>query len=285
MEIAIQIFFNSVIAGSIYLLVGLGFWMIYKTVKFFDLGYGALITIGAYGTFWAYKILGLSLFPSVALGIVLAAVLSFLLERFVYRPLRRRKASNMVLLVASLGIFTMGQAIVAILFSSQFKVLQKGTQQVFEILGAFITMPQVIIISSAILLAIALFLFLKYSMIGKSLKAISDDEEVSKIVGINTNRFIAYAFLIGGALAGYSGIMAGFDTGIEPTMGMNLLLKGVIAVIIGGMRNIWGVVLGAFLLGFVENLVVWYWSGEWKDAVAFGVLIIFLLFRPKGIFQ
>jgi branched-chain amino acid transport system permease protein len=91
-------------------------------------------------------------------------------------------------------------------------------------------------------------------------------------------------FFIGSALAGLAGILAGYDTGLEPTMGMSLLLKGVIASIIGGIGNVYGGVLGAFLLGFVENFGIWKISGEWKDAIAFGLLIIFLLFRPQGIF-
>jgi branched-chain amino acid transport system permease protein len=96
---------------------------------------------------------------------------------------------------------------------------------------------------------------------------------------------IQRVFIIGGAIAGLAGILVGYDTGLEPTMGMNLLLKGVIASIIGGIGNVWGGFLGAFLLGFVENFGIWKISGEWKDAIAFGLLIIFLLVRPKGILR
>jgi branched-chain amino acid transport system permease protein len=108
---------------------------------------------------------------------------------------------------------------------------------------------------------------------------------VAKIVGINTKKVIGWVFVIGSAIAGLAGILIGFDTGIEPTMGMSLLLKGVIASIIGGIGNVYGGVLGAFFLGFIENFGIWKISGEWKDAIAFGVLIIFLLFRPQGILR
>ena len=117
------------------------------------------------------------------------------------------------------------------------------------------------------------------------IKAISDDEEVAKIVGINTNKIIGRVFFIGSAIAGLAGILTGFDIGIEPTMGMSLLLKGVIASIIGGVGSVYGGVIGAFLLGFVENFGIWKISGEWKDAIAFSVLILFLLFRPNGILK
>ncbi|MDO8655872.1 MAG: TIGR01841 family phasin, partial [Nanoarchaeota archaeon] len=115
--------------------------------------------------------------------------------------------------------------------------------------------------------------------------ATQTQEEVSKIVGINTSKIIGRVFFIGSAIAGLAGILIGFDTGIEPTMGLSLLLKGVIASIIGGIGNVYGGVLGAFLLGFIENFGIWKISGEWKDAIAFGVLIIFLLFRPQGILR
>lgn len=121
------------------------------------------------------------------------------------------------------------------------------------------------------------------TMFGKMVSAISDDAVVARIVGINTNKLIGRVFFIGSAIAGFAGIMIGFDTGLEPTMGMSLLMKGVIAAIVGGVGNIYGGVLGAFLLGFAENFGVWQVSGEWKDAIAFAILIFFLIFRPKGI--
>jgi len=129
----------------------------------------------------------------------------------------------------------------------------------------------------------SLILLLYKTKFGKAVRAINDDEEVAKIVGINTNKIIGYVFFIGSAIAGLAGILVGFDTGIEPTMGLNLLIKCVIASIVGGVGNIYGGVLGAFLLGFVENFGIWKISGEWKDAIAFGLLILFLIFRPRGI--
>ena len=146
-----------------------------------------------------------------------------------------------------------------------------------------ITQTQLIIILVTVLILAGLVLLLYKTQFGKAVRAISDDEEVARIVGINTNKIIGCVFFIGSALAGLAGILVGFDTGIEPTMGLGLLLKGVIASIIGGVGDIYGGVLGAFLLGFVENFGIWKISGEWKDAIAFTLLIVFLIFRPRGI--
>lgn len=287
MEILPQLIVNSIIAGAIYTMVALGFNLIYGTVKFFDLGYGALTAVGGYAVFYFYKQLGLNIFLAILIGVVIAGLVGYIIHKFVYDPLRSRKSTSMVLLVASLGAFTALQAIIAILFTSQFQTLSQsaGTDRVFDIGGGVITGVQLIILVTGLLIMVIMAAVMKYTMFGKAVKAVGDDEEVSKIVGINTSKVIGLVFFIGSAIAGLAGILVGFDTGIEPTMGLSLLLKGVIASIIGGIGNIYGGVLGAFLLGFIENFGIWKISGEWKDAIAFGVLIIFLLWRPQGILK
>ena len=193
----------------------------------------------------------------------------------------------MALLIASLGAFTALQAVIAILFTSQFQTLWQNysTQKIYEIYGGVITQTQLIILISGILITAALVFFLKYTLLGKMVRAVSDDEETAKIIGINTDKIVGRVFIIGSAIAGLAGILVGFDTGVEPTMGMSLLLKGVVVSVIGGVGNIYGGFLGAFLLGFVENFGIWKISGEWKDAIAFALLIVFLLFRPQGIMR
>ena len=287
MDIIPQLIVNSIIAGAIYTLVALGFNLIYGTVKFFDLGYGALTAVGGYAVFYLYKTLGAPIYVAVIVGVLVSGLVGYAIYRLVYAPLRKKKSSGMVLLVGALGAFTALQAIIAILFTSQFQTLSQsaGSEQVYQIFGGVITQVQLIMLISGLVIMVVMGLVLKYTMFGKAVKAVGDDEEVSKIVGINTPKIIGWVFFIGSSIAGLAGILVGFDTGIEPTMGLSLLLKGVIAAIIGGIGNVYGGVLGAFLLGFIENFGIWKISGEWKDAIAFGVLILFLLFRPQGILR
>ena len=280
-----QLILNSIIAGAIYTLVALGFNLIYGATKFFNLAHGVLAAVGGYSVFFFGKTMGWNIYFATALGIIFAGLLGYGLDKFVYLPLRRRKASKMILLVASLGALTAIQAIIAILFTSQFRTLSQntGAQKIYEVFGGVITETQLVILITGIAIMTVLALILKYTMFGKTIKAISDDEEVARIVGINTDKIIGYVFFIGSAIAGLAGILVGFDTGIQPTIGLGLLLKGVIASIVGGIGNVYGGVIGAFLLGFVENFGIWKISGEWKDAIAFALLIIFLIFRPRGI--
>lgn len=287
MDILPQLILNSIIAGSIYALIALGFNLIYGVTKFFNLTHGVMATVGGYSVFYFAKTLGWSLLLSIVIGVLLTGLIGYIIDKLVYLPLRNKKASNMVLLVASLGLFTAIQAIIAILFTSQYQTLSQNIsgQRIYEIFGGVITQTQFIILVSAITITVGLILLLKYTMFGKAVKAVSDDEEVSKIIGINTNKIIGFVVFIGSAIAGLGGILVGFDTGIEPTMGFVLLLKGIIAAIIGGVGTIYGALAGAFLLGFVENFGIWQISGEWKDVIAFALLIVFLIFRPRGIIK
>jgi branched-chain amino acid transport system permease protein len=285
MDIIPQLVLNTVIAGAEYALIAVGFTLIYSAARFFDLGYGALAAMGGYSVLYFYVMLGWGLVPSLLLGVFVAGALGSLVEFVLYRPLRSRKSSNTVMLVASLGVLTVVQSLVAILFTSQFRTLSKnpGAGTVYQIFGGAITETQVVILVAAVVVTVGLALLLKYSLFGKAVRAISDDEEVSRIVGIDTKRILAYVFFLGTAIGGIAGISTGFDTGLQPTMGLTLLLKGVVAAIVGGIGSVWGAGLGALLLALAENLGAWQFSGEWKDAIAFVMLIAFLLFRPQGI--
>ena len=280
-----QLIVNSIIAGSIYSLVALGFNLIFGTTKFFNINHGVVSTIAGYTVFYLSKTLGLDSILSIIIAIIFSGIVGYLSEKLVFLKMRERKASGMVMLVGSLGLFTAIQAVIAILFTSQFQTISTNISEskVYNILGGIITSTQLIILISVIVITVTLALSMKLTRFGKAVKAISDDVEVAKIVGINTDKIIAKVFFIGSMIAGVAGIAIGFDTGIEPTMGMNLLLKGVIASIIGGVGNVYGGMLGAFFLGFIENFGIWKISGEWKDAIAFFVLILFLIFKPGGI--
>lgn len=285
MEIGVQIALNAVIAGALYALIGLGFNLTYSTARFFDLGYGAVAVAGGYAMYFLYDDLGLSIALALVLAVAIAGSLGFITEKLVYRPLRQRKATPTVLLIASLGVLTVIQAVVTMLFTSEFRTLSQDNlgERVFSIFGGAITQTQVLILIAALAIMAVMGFALRYSMFGKAIRAIADDEEVAQVVGIDSEKLIGIVFFIGAAIGGTAGIATGFDTGLQPTLGLSLLLKGIIAAIIGGLGNPYGGVAGAFLLAIVENVGVWYFTGEWRDALAFAVLTLFLLLRPQGI--
>ncbi|MBI2097950.1 MAG: branched-chain amino acid ABC transporter permease [Candidatus Vogelbacteria bacterium] len=282
MDIVPQLVANSVIAGALYALLALGFNFLYRTVKFFDLSYGAIAATGGYTVFALSKLAGLSIWLAAPAGVLAGALLAWLINLTIYRPLRARRASNLVLLVAALGVMTILQAALAIIFSSQFQTLSASLSTVVEIAGGVYTVTQLVILAAALLTFVALHL-LKRTRLGKSIEAVADDVEVARITGLKVERITSAVVLTAGAIAGLAGILVGFDTGLEPTMGLALLLKAVIAAIVGGLGTAFGALFGGFLLGAVENFGIWQFSGEWKDAIAFMLLIVFLVFRPQGL--
>ena len=278
-----QLTLNSVVAGSFYVLIALGFTLMYRVAGFFNLAHGAVAAVGGYAVFYLVSAFGFNVWPAGLIGVLFAGLLGFVLYRLVYFSLLKRKASDMVLLIASLGVFTVLQALLAILFTSRFRIISSGGREVYELFGGHITQVQVIAVAFSAVVAIGLFFLLRHTLFGKAVRAIGDEEEVSKIVGINTTRVIGTVFFIGSVVAGLAGVLVGFDVGLEPIMGFDLLLKGVVAAIIGGVGSLSGAIFGGLLLGFVENFGIWKISGEWKDAIAFILLILFLIFRPRGI--
>ncbi len=150
-------------------------------------------------------------------------------------------------------------------------------------MGAVITDIQIMLLVVSGLLLAALWAIVEKTKMGKAIRAVADDPVGASVSGIYPERVILYVFGIGSALAGMAGVLISLETNIEPTMGMNAILKGIIASIIGGIGSIPGAVLGGFFLGIVENLGIWKIQAGWKDTISFAALIIFLLFKPEGI--
>jgi len=278
-----QLFLNSLIAGSIYALIALGFSIIYRTVKFFHFTHGIVYTAGAYFAYSLFTSLQFSFLISFFVSILLASLLGVIIDRTVYYPLRFKKASNLSFLIASFGVFIFLQNLIALIYGNKILTLRTGPiKEGYHIFGAVITPIQILILTVSIILVFLLWLFIKQTKLGKTMRAVFDDPLASNVVGINPERIIFISFALGSLLAGVAGILISLETNLEPTMGFIPLLKGIIASIIGGVGSIPGSILGGFFLGLVENLGIWKISAGWKDLIAFVILIIFLLLKPRG---
>ena len=279
-----QLMLNGIIAGSIYGLVALGFTVIYGTVKFFHFAHGVVFAAGAYFAYTFFILFDINPLISFFLSIALASLLGIAIDRFVYHPLRKNNAPNLVYLIASFGVFIFLQNLIQLIFGAQILTLRTGPiKEGHHFLGAVITDTQIIIIVASLVLFILTWLFIQKTKLGKVIRAVSDDPIAARVVGINSEKIILAAFAIGSALAGAAGILISLETNIEPTMGLNAILKGIIASIVGGIGSIPGALFGGFFLGLAENLGIWKIQAGWKDTIAFAILIIFLLLRPSGI--
>lgn len=279
-----QSILNSIIAGSIYALIALGFTIIYRTVKFFHFAHGVVYTAGAYFAYTFLIIFGLNPVISFFFAIILTALLGIAIDKLVYYPLRKHNAPNLVYMIASFGVFIFLQNLFQLIFGAQILTLRTGAvKEGHHFLGAVITDIQILIIFASLVLFVLGWLFIQKTKLGKAIRAVSDDPIGARVVGINSEKIIMIAFAIGSALAGAAGILISLETNIEPTMGMNAILKGIVASIVGGIGSIPGALLGGLLIGLAENLGIWQIQAGWKDTIAFVILIIFLLIRPSGI--
>jgi len=281
---SMQFIFNGIIAGSLYALIALGFTLIYRTVKFFHFAHGVVYAAGAYLAYTFFILFGVNPLISFFLSIILASVLGIVIDRFVYHPLRKRNTPNLVYLIASFGVFIFLQNLLQLIFGAQILTLRTGpVKEGHHILGAVITDIQILIIVVGLILFLLTWLFIQKTKLGKAIRAVADDHIGARVVGINSEKIILAVFAIGSALAGAAGILISLETNIEPTMGMNAILKGIIASIVGGVGSIPGALFGGLFLGLAENLGIWKIQAGWKDTIAFAILIIFLLLRPSGI--
>jgi branched-chain amino acid transport system permease protein len=280
-----QLLLNGIIAGSIYTIIALSYSIIYRIVKFFHFAHAIVFTLGAYFAYLYAFLLGLSLVASIFLAVLSATFIGILIELIVYRPLRKKGSTPLILLLSSFGVYIVLQNIISIAFGDNSNTLRKGiVHEGIEIFGARISQTQILILIVNLVLLIGCWAMMKYTKIGSTMRAVAANSELAFATGIDTNKVILFAFTIGSFLAGIAGILISFDTDMTPTMGMNTLMMGVVAVIIGGVGSIPGAALGAFLLAFAQNLGVWKISSQWQDAIAFIVLLLFLLIRPQGFF-
>jgi len=278
-----QLILNGIISGSYWGLVALGFALIYNSCQFFHFSHAAVFTSGAYFTYLFKNWVGLPIYLSIPFAIFFSAVLGCSIELLIYRPLRNKNASSIVLLLASLGVYILIQNIISLLFGNNLLSIRSNIiSSGLNLFDTRITLIQLVIIFTSILLFLLVTIILYYTKIGKAYRAVASDNELANISGVNSNRIILWTFTLGSSLAGIAGILISFDIDMLPTMGMNALLMGVVAVIIGGVGSIPGTALGALFLGLVQQFGVWKISSQWQNTIAFLILFIFLLFRPFG---
>lgn len=286
-----QVVWDGLFVGSFYALIALGYSMVYGIIKLLNFAHGDLYMLGAFIGFSVLASLGgipatLSLGALVVvmmLSMVLTGTAGVIIERLAYRPLRG--APRLAVLITAVGAsFTLEYGVAAIAGPNPrgFPIRLGG--DVFMVLGARVTLPQIVLMLIAGLLMLALDTYIRKTSTGRAMRSISLDMKGSLLMGVNVNAVISRTFFIGSALAGAAGVMAGAYYGkIDFLMGFIIGLKAFTAAVIGGIGNIRGAMLGGLVLGLVEAFGSELVGGQWRDAFAFGVLILFLTLRPTGI--
>ncbi|MDQ0155302.1 branched-chain amino acid ABC transporter permease [Robertmurraya andreesenii] len=280
----IQQLINGISLGSIYALIALGYTMVYGIIKLINFAHGEVFMIGAFVGFYAIAGWGLGFFPALILSMVTCAIFGVLIERIAYR--RLRNATRIAALITAIGVSLLIQYTVIYARGAQVEVYPNVlANKKFDIFGVQVSSQSLLILTVSIILMIILQFIVHKTKIGKAMRAVSHDMEAARLMGINVNTTISATFAIGSSLAGAAGVFFGvYYTKIEPLMGVIPGVKAFVAAVLGGIGIIPGAMVGGMLLGIVETIVSAIGLSLWRDAAAFIILILILLFRPSGIF-
>jgi len=279
----IQQLINGISLGSIYALIALGYTMVYGIIKLINFAHGDIYMVGAYVAFFATTYLKLSFFPALLLAMVVAAIVGVIIERLAYRPLRY--APRIAVLITAIGVSLLLEYGGILLVSPQPRTFPTLFQTDVYVFGNIVVnSQQVLILAVALSLMVILTYVVQRTKIGKAMRAVSFDTDAARLMGIDVDRVISITFAIGSALAAAAGMLVGvYYNSIDPLMGIMPGLKAFVAAVLGGIGVIPGAMLGGILMGITEALVSGFISSTFRDAAAFAILIIILLFKPSGL--
>ncbi|MBK9292874.1 MAG: branched-chain amino acid ABC transporter permease [Oligoflexia bacterium] len=291
MEEFIQHLINGLSLGSIYALIALGYTMVYGILQLINFAHSDVYMMGAFIGLYSSRFLGiqekpglLSFISVLFISMVGCSIVGFLIERLAYRPLRGAPKLNALITAIGVSLFLQysGQIVFGATPQSFPNILEDA--DLLALGGVHLTLFDVTIFMTTLSLMLILRYIINSTKLGKAMRAVSYNGQWASLMGIPVNKIISMTFIIGSALAAAGGILVGMKyPKIEPLMGTMIGLKAFVAAVLGGIGNISGAVLGAMIMGIAEEFVVGYGASTYRDALAFGILILILLFRPAGI--
>jgi branched-chain amino acid transport system permease protein len=283
-----QLIANSLITGSIYALASAGLALTFGILKILNFAHGHTMMVGAYVYFLFVMLLRIGMFPAALLTIVVMLILGFLTLKIFIKPFA---ASSLLPFVTTVALGAILESIIGMVFGVNVQSFSSSfASDSLELFGVFITPLEILIIGSAVFILGLMAFVVHRTSLGRRIRAIAENPSAAEALGISRTKITFGAFLFSAILAAYAGILLGYETNLQPTMGGAYSIKAFAAMILGGLGNVWGTVLGAYILGFVENLSVgldfWGYSvpSGYKDAFAFVIILFVLLIRPQGLF-
>ncbi len=284
---------NGIAWGSIYALIALGYTMVYGILRFINFAHGDVYMVGAFAAYFLARALGISeahnVSPAVALAVLLGsmlacALLGVIIERSAYRPVRR--SSRLTALITAIGVSLFLENAGLRVFGADPKFFpQLIPPRTLEIIpGVLMTNHQITVLAVSVVLMVGLTLFIQRTRTGKAMRAVAFNRDAAALMGIAVDRIITVTFAIGSALAAAAGVLVGLtNPKIDPLMGIMPGIKAFVAAVLGGIGSVPGAMIGGLLMGVSEYMVVGYVSSTYRDAIAFVILILVLLFRPAGL--
>jgi neutral amino acid transport system permease protein len=270
--------------GSVYALGAVGLTLVYGILKLVNFAHGDFLTFGAFMAYLMNVSWGVPLVFGVLFAMVMTALLGVLFERVMWGPMRARRAGLLQLVLMSIGLAFLIRYGIQYAWGTEIRQLDVNNVATVQFIGLRIGRTQLIVIAIGFAVLLAVGVMLKYSLLGKQMRALADNLELAETAGIDTSRVVLYTWIFAGALAGLAGVLAGAVTDVRPELGFGLLLPIFAAVVLGGIGDAFGALAGGILLGLVIEWSTLFIDFRWKTAVGFAVLILALIVRPQGIF-
>jgi branched-chain amino acid transport system permease protein len=288
LEILPQVLWYSLLASAIYTLIAVGLTLIFGILGFINFAHGEMAMIGAYVLLALWVMLKLPFWVAFVITFLVVALIGVILEKLTFKPVR--KSHPFKPLVISIGVSAFLQALVILFFGAGVNSYRQAGDEAARTINLLngslvITEHQILLMATAAVLLVGLSLFLKHSKTGKSLRAVADNKEVAAILGINVNRTVSIIFALGSALAAIAGMLIAGEQNLNPTMGIALNVRAFAAVVLGGVGNVYGALVGSLIIGFSENFLVAFTPipPSFREALVFVILILMLFVRPNGI--
>ncbi|MBN1919522.1 MAG: branched-chain amino acid ABC transporter permease [Verrucomicrobia bacterium] len=279
---AVQVILNGLIAASLTFLVASGFALILRTAGFLHFSHGAVFALGPYVTVVIAAGAGAPLVLAVACAVAVCALVGCSMEFGVYRPLRRKGATSLVMVLASFGLYIALENLIGLTFGVNVRTLGfTDMEPGIKLLGARITEMQLLSLGVAAVYGVGAAVLLHATRIGKVVRAVGISGILAEVCGVKTDRVILTVFALGSAMAGLGGIISALDVGMTPGMGLKVVMLGLVATVVGGANRLSGVALGSLLVGMTDHMGAWLVGSQWRDAVLFTFLLGVLLLGPR----
>ncbi len=276
---------NGLFLGAVYALFAIGYTLVFGVLDILNLAHAAIFMAAAFAAL-AFAGTGMPLAAAFVLAVAAAGLLGVLLDRVAFAPLRRRNAGTLVPLISSIGAAIVIQGVVRGIFGPDERRFGENLvpSATFHVAGLTFGTLDLTILVISLALMLSLSFVMRRTALGRNIRAVAEDRIAATLLGIDLERTIALTFFIASALGGAAGILVGLQyDSVSVDMGSRIELKGLAIIILGGMGSITGAVIGAFLLAIVETLSVAYISSSYRDAIAFGVMFLILVLRPRGL--
>ena len=284
MDAVLTTLVSGIVLGSLYALMASGLSLVWTTLGVFNFAHGALMMIGAFVAWTVSEPLGLGLWAGLIAGVGAAAVLGIVIEYLLIRPFYGRPNMLLITVMTTLAAMIILEKSAQMIWGARLKQLPRMVEGDVSIFGAVVSAHEALIVAVAPLILIALWAFTTRTRVGRSLRAVGQNQDAAALLGINVPMTFALAFGLGAALAGLTGVLLGGIRFITPSLGAEPLVKAMIVVIFGGLGSLGATVGAAFVIGLTEAFLVLVLGLYWTPFVLFLGLIIVLIFRPNGLF-